>query len=321
MGKLSWLFAGLLLVSLAGCEKYVVSLKPLSTDESCVPVPGFEGKWASDGQVWTVRSDEPTVYRVRVSDMASVAEFYARAQQLGTHLFLDLIPAKSPEDAEVPAFHAAHWLQASSFMKMQLRGDAMNLERLNSDHLQEMLAGEPDLIKHIVRDDSVVLVDETEALSRFVQAQVDVNELWQVHGDFVRCAPLYSPQDLIQLDGLTGRWMDPNESDQGQFEVHTKGDHYSIQFNGKSDERVTFSVHLFKLQEWTLMGMFMGSQDSRTAEMATCMPDWFALVALKDDRLHLSILDTIKVQGLLTHPENALEVLDESDVQMTLVRP
>jgi len=321
MKTLRWWLAGAILVSLVGCEKYVVSLEPLCTDESCVSVPGFEGKWASDGQVWTVRPRESAVYDVRVSDMGSVARFDGRARRLGAHLFLDLVPVKPPEDEEVSAFYAAHWLQASSFMKMQLSGDALNLERLNSDHLGEMLIGEPDLIKHALRDNSIVLMDETQALVQFVQDQVDVNELWQVHGEFVRCAPLYSPQDLIQLDGLAGRWIDPNESDQGSFEVQTQGDHYTIHFASESDERLTFSAHLFKLQQWTLMGVFMGSQDSRAAETVTCMPDLFASVTLENGRLNLSILDTVKVQDLLNHPERAKEVLDESDAQMTLVKP
>jgi hypothetical protein len=67
--------------------------------------------------------------------------------------------------------------------------------------------------------------------------------------------------------------------------------------------------------------VFMGSQESRAQEMATCMPDWFALVAMENDQLHLSILDTMEIQGLLTHPEKAPEVLAESEVEMILVRP
>ncbi|MCP4450046.1 MAG: hypothetical protein GY809_01180, partial [Planctomycetes bacterium] len=104
-------------------------------------------------------------------------------------------------------------------------------------------------------------------------------------------------------------------------DVLTEGDHYGIQFLSESDERLTFSIHLFKLQQWTLMGVFMGSKDGRAREMATCMPDLFALVSLENNQLHLSILDTVKVQSLLTHPEKAQEVLTDSEAKMTLVRP
>jgi hypothetical protein len=321
MRRSSWLSVGILLLSLVGCEKYVVSLKPLGTDESSVSVPGFEGKWASEGQVWTVRPKESSVYEVRVSDVGSVARFDVRAQRLGAHLFLDMMPVKESGDEEVPSLYAAHWLLASSFMKMQLTGDALNLDRMNADGLKEALQEKPGLIKHVFQGDNVVLVEETEALVQFVQAQVDVNELWQSHGEFVRCAPLYSPQDLIKLDGFVGRWLDPNEPDQGHFEVQLEGDHYGIQLNSKSDDRLTMSVHLFKLQHWTLMGVFMGSQDSRAQEMATCMPDWFGVVALEDDQLHLSVLDTTKVQALLTHPEKAQEVMADSEAETILVRP
>jgi hypothetical protein len=318
---LRWWFAGAMLVSGAGCEKYVVSLKPLSTEEACVSVPGLEGKWASEGQVWTVRPKESPVYELRVSDMGSVARFDARAQRLGTQLCLDLMPVKESGGAEVPSLYAAHWLQASSFMKMQLSGDALNLERMNADELKTILQEKPGLIKHVFHGDNVVLAAETETLVQFVQAQADVNELWQVHGQFVRCVPLYSTQDLIQIDGFSGGWLDPNESDQGSFDVQVEGDHYGIQFSATPDERLTFSAHLFKLQDWTLMGIFMGSQDDRAREMATCMPDLFGLVALKNNQLHLSILDTMKVQDLLTHPEKAQEVMTDSEADMILVRP
>jgi len=311
----------MILVSAVGCEKYVVSLKPLCTDESCVSVPGFEGKWASEGQVWTVRPKESPVYEVRVSDMSSVARFDTRAQRFGTHLFLDLVPVKESGESEVPSLYAAHWLQASSFMKMQLSGDALNLERMNADGLKDALEETPGLIKHVLQGDNIVLAEETEALAQFVQAQVDVNELWQTHGEFVGCVPLYITQDLIQLDGFVGRWLDPNDSDQGHFDVQTEGDHYGIHFVSQADEHLVFSVHLFKLQRWMLMGLFMGSQDDRAREMGTCMPDLFALLALENDQLHLSFLDTVKVQDLLAHPEKTLEVLDDSEATMTLVRP
>ena len=321
MRMLRWWLAGAILVSAAGCEKYVVSLKPLGTEESCVSVPGFEGKWASDGQVWTVRPKESPVYEVRVSDLTSVARFDTRTQRLGAHLFLELMPVKEPGEAEMPSLYAAHWLQASSFMKMQLSGDALSLERMSADGLKSTLAEKPGLIKHVFQGDNIVLTAETEALAQFVQAQVDVNELWQEHGEFVRCVPLYSTKDLIKLDGFVGRWLDPNEPDQGHFDVQTEGDHYGIHFVSQADEQLTFSVHLFKLQQWTVMGLFMGSQDDRAREMETCMPDLFALLILENDQLQLSILDTMKVQDLLAHPEKTLEVLDDSEANMTLVRP
>jgi hypothetical protein len=55
--------------------------------------------------------------------------------------------------------------------------------------------------------------------------------------------------------------------------------------------------------------------------MATCMPDLFGLVALENNQLHLSILDTMKVQDLLSHPEKAQEVMSDSEADMILVRP
>ena len=312
----------MVLVYLVGCEKYVVSLNPLSTEETSVPVPGFEGKWASDGQVWTVRSTESPAYEIRISDMTSVAMFSGRARRIDAHPFLDLMPMPAEHDTEILAFYEAHWLPTSSFMKMQLSQETMTLERLDADKLGEQLISTPDLVKHCVQDNSLVLVDETPALVRFVEEQMDVNELWQTHGEFVRCAPLYGPKDLIHINGLTGRWLDPNEAEDARFDIGTEGDHYSIQILPKDpNDRMVFSGHLFKFKGYMLMGVFTGPQDHRAREMATCLPDWFARVTLKDDRLILTILEAKKAQTLLADPDQAPEILAESDMTVTLVRP
>ena len=55
--------------------------------------------------------------------------------------------------------------------------------------------------------------------------------------------------------------------------------------------------------------------------MATCLPDWFARVTQKDDQLILTVLETKKAQTLLTAPDQAQEVLADSDMTVTLVRP
>ncbi len=322
MKVLSWWLVVVMLVSGVGCEKYVVSLKPLCTDESRVPVAGFEGKWASNDQVWTVRPNSLPLYEIRVSTIGSVATFEGRVRNIGDNPFLELIPVKQESiGEEVPSLYAVHWLQANSFMKMTLAGDVLNLDRMNVEGLKQKLEEESTLIRHVFHGDNIVLVDETEALVQFVETQADVNELWQEHGPFVRCSPLYTAEDLIQVDGLVGRWMDPNESEQGQFDVQTEGDHYSIEFRSDSDERLVFSAQVFRLQDRTVMGGFMGSEDSRSREMATRMPDWFALVTLQGSRLKLSFLDIVEVQALLTYPDKAQEVLVESEMTLNLTRP
>lgn len=321
MKALKCLLVWMVLFSLAGCEEYVLSLNPLSTDETSVAVTGFEGKWASDGQVWTVRPTDSSAYDIRISDMTSAALFAGRARRINTHLFLDLMPMPQENNSEVLGFYEAHWLPASSFMKMQLRHDAMTLERMNSDKLGEQLAGNPDLVKHCLRDNGLILTDETSELVQFVQDQVDVNDLWETHGEFVRCVPLYEDKDLIHIQGLTGQWLDPNESEDARFEIRTEGNHYGIHILSQDpDERMTFSAHLFKFKDWVLMGIFVGSEDDRAREMGTRLPDWFTTVTLEDDQLTLTIVEAKKVQVLLTQPEEAKEALAESEMTVQLVR-
>jgi hypothetical protein len=317
MNMLKWWFVVVFMVCLAGCEKYVLSLKPLCTDESCVSVSGLEGKWASEDQVWTIRSKETVGYEVRVADVVSAARFDGQARHIGDHVFLELKPVRESEDMPMPSLFAAHWLQASSFMQVKLEGNTMRLARMNAEGLQERLLERPGLIKHVIKDDNIVLLDETEALVQFVQAHADVNELWKEHGEFVRCSPLYSTGDLIQSDGLAGRWLDPNDSDNGLIDIRAEDSHFSIQLTSDSDERITFSAHVFKIQNLSLMGVFVGSEDMRSREMASRLPDWYALITLENDRLNLSMLDFMKVRDLLAHPEKAQEVQAKPDAKLT----
>jgi hypothetical protein len=321
MKMLRWWFVAVFMVCLAGCEKYVLSLKSLCTDESCVSVSGLEGKWASEDQVWTIRSKETAGYEVRVADVLSAARFDGQARRIGDHVYLELKPVRESEDMPMPSLFAAHWLQASSFMQVKLEGNAMRLARMNAEELQKRLLERPGLIKHVIKDDNIVLLDETEALVQFVEAHADVNELWQEHGEFVRCAPLYSTGDLIQSDGIAGCWLDPNDSDSGRIDIRAEDSHFRIQFTSDSDERITFSAQVFKIQNLSLMGVFVGSQDMRSREMASRLPDWYALITLENDRLDLSMLDFMKVKDLLAHPEKAQEVQGKPDAKLTRVKP
>ena len=319
MKRLTWFLAVLLLCG-TGCEEYVLSLNPLCPDEACVVVPGLEGKWASGDQVWTFRPQDKAVYEVRVSDTLSAARFEGRARHLGETLFLDLRPVKAPEQVPTPSLFAAHWIQANSFMQVKLKGDALSLLRMNADGLTQKLLESPELVKHIIQDGSLILLDETANLARFVQAQAGASELWKEHGEFVRCAPLYNTEDLVQPEGLVGAWHDPNEKNEGRFDIRAQDKHYSIEVAFGSDERLTFAAHVFKLQGFLFMGVYLGPEDMRSLEMATRMPDWFALIALEGGRLNLTMLDFVKVKDLLAHPEKAEEIRSQADAQLSRVK-
>ena len=50
----------------------------------------------------------------------------------------------------------------------------------------------------------------------------------------------------------------------------------------------SYAVHVVKIRDLLLMGGFLGSEDMRSREMATHMPDWYALIVLDKDRLNLT---------------------------------
>jgi hypothetical protein len=320
MKRLTW-FLAVVMLSGAGCEEYVLSLNPLCPDDACVSVPGLEGKWASDDQVWTVRSQDKSVYEVRVADMMSAARFEGRAWRLGDRTYLDLRPVKEAEDIPVPSLFAAHWLQASSFMQVKLEGDALSLLRMNAGELKKTLEEKPDLIKHTIQGDNVLLLDDGPGLAQFVQAQADVNGLWQEHGEFVRCAPLYSAEDLIRPEGLSGHWHDPNDTYTIRIDMRPEAKHFRIQVTSGSEERLTFSAHAFKRQGLLFMGFFWGTEDMRSREMATRMPDLYTLVDLKKDCLNMNFLDFIEVKELMAHPEMAEEIQAKPETRLIPIKP
>jgi hypothetical protein len=279
----------------------------------------MEGKWASDDQVWTIRAREETSYEIRVADAMATARFDGRFRNLGNRLYVELTPIRESEALPIPSLYEAHWVEACSFMQVKLRDNALELDRLNAETLKKRLEEKPGLIKHVFQGDNIVLVDETEPLVRFVQAQADVNDLWQEQGEYIRCTPLYKTEDLIEGRDIVGQWQDPNDNDRGRIAVISEGNHLGIRYSNDSDESLIFSAHLFKRGDLTFMGAFLGPEDSRAREMATLMPDWFALVGLKGDRLTLSVLDFKTVKTLLAHPEEVQEDLSKPDVNLIRV--
>lgn len=319
MKRLMWFVAVLLLCG-AGCEEYVLSLKPLCPDESCISVSGLEGKWASDDQVWTFRSTETAAYEVRVADVFSAVAFEGRARRLGDHVFLELRPERESEKLPTPSLFTAHWLRANSFMQVTLKDSVLSLQRMKADELRKKLEERPNLAQHVEQDNSVILLDDTEDLARFVQAQAGASELWQEQGEFMRCTPLYSTEDLVRPERLLGAWHDPNESENGRINIRVEGNHYGIDLTFNQDEHLPFSAQVFKLQNLLFMGVFLGPEDMRAKEMATCMPDWYALITLAKDRLNFTVLEFVEVKELLADPEKVKEIQDDPEVELVRIK-
>lgn len=170
---LFYLLAGLL----GSC---VPSLHPLYTDKELVFDEKLVGSWGEAEQVWEFKKGEKeksydlvmdekgkkgefTVYLVKTQDSSETDKKKEAARQ--TLLFLDLYP-KEPK-LETNDFYKFHLLPVHTFLKIEQLGTTLKIRAMNPEKLQEMLKDKPDLIKHEVLEDRIVLTASPKDLQKF----------------------------------------------------------------------------------------------------------------------------------------------------------
>jgi len=171
---LFYLLAGLL----GSC---VPSLHPLYTDKELVFEEKLLGRWGKDDEVWEFKKGQEeksydlitkedgkegkfTAYLVKIQDSRKTdKEKQATGQTL---LFLDLYP-KEPE-LETSDFYKLHLLPVHTFIKVEQIEPALKMRIMNPDGLKEILEDRPDLIKHEMLEDRIVLTASTKQLQEFM---------------------------------------------------------------------------------------------------------------------------------------------------------
>jgi hypothetical protein len=168
-----------LLAGLLGC--CVPSLHPLYTDKELVFDEKLLGSWGESNQTWEFKKGEKeksydlitdekgkkgefTVYLVKIQDTSKADKEKKSARQ--TLLFLDLYP-KEP-NLETTDFYKFHLLPVHTFLKIERVGTTLKIQAMNPEKLQEMLKDRPDLIKHEVVEDRIVLTASTKQLQKFM---------------------------------------------------------------------------------------------------------------------------------------------------------
>jgi hypothetical protein len=168
-----------LLAGLLGC--CVPSLHPLYTDKELAFDEKLLGSWGESNQTWEFKKGEKeksydlvteekgkkgefTVYLVKIQDSSKADKEKESARQI--LLFLDLYP-KEP-NLETTDFYKFHLLPVHTFLKIEQVGTTLKIQAMNPEKLQEMLKAEPDLIKHEVLEDRIVLTASTKDLQKFM---------------------------------------------------------------------------------------------------------------------------------------------------------
>jgi hypothetical protein len=192
---LFYLLAGLL----GSC---VPSLHPLYTDKELVFEEKLLGSWGDGDQAWEFKTGEKeksydlttdekgkkgefTVYLVKIQGGSKADEKKDSARQ--ALLFLDLYP-KEPK-LETNDFYKFHLLPVHTFLKIEQLGTTLKMQAMNPEKLQEMLKAKPDLIKHEVVEDRIVLTASTKQLQKFMIEHANDEGLFGEPSDLERIEP------------------------------------------------------------------------------------------------------------------------------------
>jgi hypothetical protein len=182
---------------LAGCV--VTSIYPFYTEKDVVFDPALLGKWIESGKnddsedVIEFKKDEDKAYVLATTEDHVLANRYiVHLFQLGDQRFIDLFPTQRPNGDSLD-FAPVHQL-----MKVAVTGKSLAFNLQNLKWLEELVAKEPDAIRHIKIqgarnsegkiDERTVLTATTKELQEFVRKTLSVKEAWGEPAEYRRVA-------------------------------------------------------------------------------------------------------------------------------------
>ena len=181
-----------LVILFAGC---VPSLHPLYTDKDLIFEPALLGTWTDgDEQTWIFdESKDPNTYDLTILFKDKPAPLIAHLLKLDGILFLDLLPGDS--DLQTNTFYNIHLLRAHTFWRIDQIEPTLQIRAMDSETMEKMLKKDPNLIKHEVTDDRLVLTASTEQLQQFMKAHADDEGLFSDPQEFQRVPDANDPNN------------------------------------------------------------------------------------------------------------------------------
>lgn len=172
----------LLAAILAGC---VPSLHPLYTEKELVFEEKLLGTWYDGKDIWKFESDsEEKSYKLTVMIDGKKGEFVTHLVKIDDMLFLDLFPEK-PE-LQANDFYKFHLLSVHTFMKIEQIEPILKMRMMDPEEMQGMLKNDPNLVKHEIVEDRIVLTASTEQLQQFMKEHANDEGLFGEPSDLER---------------------------------------------------------------------------------------------------------------------------------------
>jgi hypothetical protein len=301
----------LLAVMLGGCV--ICSLHPLYTDEELIFEEKLIGKWSAEDGIWEFRAGEPNTYQMRVLDEGGKeGRFVAHLVNLKDMTFLDIFP-DGEAIGEPQAFYGFHLLPTHTFMKVDQIEPKLQLRVMDYDKVSEMLKENPNLLKHEVVEDRIVLTASTEQLQKFAVEYANEVGVFAEATELARRQPLYADEDLIFDERLTGVW----EGKDGEIldSIRMKEKAYDIKHIDKDGKELQFFANLVELKGMTFLALFLdkSSVENKDSCGLHLIPDWLVLVDQIEPLLQVQLMDYEKVSELVKDPNSLKQETEEDD--------
>jgi len=204
-------------------------------------------------------------------------------------MFLDILPTELPEEFKDSEYYMLHLIPTHSFMKVNLIDSKLQLVQMDADEVSNMLKADPNILKHEIIEDRIVLTAPPKELQGFMLKYGATEELFSDPMELTRREPLYTDEDLIFNEDLIGVWEGTDGQLLDSIAVAEREKTYSIIVNDKEGVEIEFFANLIKLKDMTFLAIFLDEipSEEKDAHRLHLIPDFFALVEQIDPKLCL----------------------------------
>ncbi len=280
---------------LTGC---LPSLHPLYNDKTLIFKEELVGKWmGDDGGFWQFTRAGENEYELRICDeKEEIGRFSAHLLEIEGLMFLDLFPDSKPLE-DMDDFYKIHILPVHTFMKVDRINPNLQLRMVDYEKIENMLENDPNLIKHEIVDDRIVLTASTEELQNFVIKHVetifaDESDDKDDSSGATRLEPLYSEENIVIDPNFVGQWK--TEDGNLLYSKRTGEKTYELMFVENDGTKREVFANLLRHHNEMLMAVFTDKAeldpDKPYAYVFHLIPDWFFRVEKTESELTLQMM-------------------------------
>jgi hypothetical protein len=306
----------LIALLLAGC---LPSLHPLYNDKTLIFREELIGKWMDDdGGCWQFGRGGEKEYKLRLfEEKEELGRFSAHLIEIEGLMFLDIFP-DGDELEKMSDFYKIHLLPVHTFLKVDRINPNLQLRMVDYEKIENMLENDPNILKHEILEDRIILTAGTEELQHFVIEHVEsiFGETPDDSSGAIRLEPLYTEKDVVFDPNLIGQWK---SKDGGVLtSKSTDKKTYELTFVDRDGTKREFFTNLIRHRNEQFMAVFADKAelepDKSSAYAFHLIPDRFFRIEKTESELILQKTDYKQVLQLLRNniPSSMIQPMDNS---------